>query len=463
MDVLAIREATEEHKNIWRPIKSGKTAPVEFWCIPGGNQIDGSIFFTGFVPFPLLSPELRAKIIEAYLDGNSVRRGQKVQFWSGNGGDSFTQLPVTAFVSREWRAESLRRFMMTTIQGRSRYTGEKELAPTVVNPAGDLFFLRASFHGAYPASVRVMLSEAQKAKSSLVVSRFRLQQITMSPGARVKLSEAQKVAVAASTVLAKREYHSGAVKQALAPGGILSGLKEVHIVATMSLDPVIIEIDLKQKAFLDFAEPALQEYVGQDLFEQIDKNDKTKVRQTQNSWGNFNGYHKHLEKGHYSRRAKLDPDGPNATWFTEDNCFRLASGPAKGQAKQELKRRAKLDSNGPNANWADWTPEPGSKILTVGAESHSHKKIIRFLFRPGPEPGSKKDGADFDWSLSRNYDMAWAVGMGGRMIKRLVQMDRKTRRNGQKNDEYTPEMEKAIDAESKGFIGEHLVQGGGDQ
>ncbi|KAI0162868.1 hypothetical protein BJ166DRAFT_280212 [Pestalotiopsis sp. NC0098] len=226
----------------------------------------GSIAFTGFFPFPLLLPELRAKIIEAYLDDFFVRRGQKVQSLSGNGGDSFTQLPVIAFVSREWRAETLRSLMITTVQGRSRYIGEKELAPTVVNPAGDLFFLRAGFHGAYPASVRVMLSEANKDKSSLVVSRFRLQQITMSvprhnrykyngrfpksvmgalyaafkiigvvggqlqwlqPGVHVMLSEAQNVAVPASTVLSKRQYHSGAIKKALASGGILEGLKEV--------------------------------------------------------------------------------------------------------------------------------------------------------------------------------------------------------------------------------------------
>ncbi|KAI4594691.1 hypothetical protein KJ359_007494, partial [Pestalotiopsis sp. 9143b] len=41
-----------------------------------------------------------------------------------------------------------------------------------------------------------------------------------------------------------------ALLAALAPDGILSGLKEVHIVATMNLDPVIIKINLKQKAFL---------------------------------------------------------------------------------------------------------------------------------------------------------------------------------------------------------------------
>ncbi|KAI4600357.1 hypothetical protein KJ359_000711 [Pestalotiopsis sp. 9143b] len=494
MDVLAIREATED-KNIWRPIKSVRTMS-KHGCWKQRPQHPGYPHDATLTQSMSIHP-WEHLFHGAYLDGNPVRRGQKVQFWSGNGGDSFTQLPVTAFVSREWRAESLRRFMMTTIQGRSRYTEEKELAPTVVNPAGDLFFLRTSFHGAYPASVRVMLSEAQKAKSSLVVSRFRLQQITMSvprhnqytynrcfpesvmfalyaafkiigdvggqfqwlqPGARVKLSEAQKVAVLASTVLAKREYHSGAVKQALAPGGILSGLKEVHIVATMNLDPIVIEMNLKQKAFLDFAEPAPQEYDGQDLFEQIDENDKTKARQSQKSWGNFNGYHKHLEKPHYSRHAKLDPDGPDATWVP-------------GQAKQELQRRAKLNPDGPNANWADWTPEPGSKILTVGAESHGHKKAMRFRvysrvraapdtwFRPGPEPGSKKDdGADFDWSLSRQYGMAWAIGKGRRMIKRLIEIDRKTRRNGQKNDEYTPEMEKAIDAASKGFVDDILCK-----
>ncbi|KAI4600418.1 hypothetical protein KJ359_000773 [Pestalotiopsis sp. 9143b] len=191
---------------------------------------------TNFVLFPLLSAELRAKIIEACLDNFFVQRGRKVQFLSGDGGDSFTQLPVTAFVNCEWRAETLRGLMITTIPGLSRYTGERELAPTVVNPAGDLFFLRAGFYGAYPAWARVMLSEAQK------------------------------VAVPASTVLAKREYHSGAVKQALAPGGILSGLKEVYVVATMNLDPVMIEINLKQKAFLDFVKSRLFSFASTDKY-----------------------------------------------------------------------------------------------------------------------------------------------------------------------------------------------------
>ncbi|KAK6221995.1 hypothetical protein LQW54_001215 [Pestalotiopsis sp. IQ-011] len=128
-------------------------------------------------------------------------------------------------------------------------------------------------------------------------------------------------------------------------------------------------------------------------------------------WGNFNGYHKHLEKSHY-RDFDQQP-------------------PTEGQAKQELKRRAELNPNGPNANWADWTPEPGSK---------------------------KDSGAAFDWSLSRNHDMAWAVAKGGRMIKRLIEMDRKTRRNDQKDDEYTPEMEEAIAADSRSFIGDILCR-----
>lgn len=54
--------------------------------------------------------------------------------------------------------------------------------------------------------------------------------------------------------------------------------------------------------------------------------------------------------------------------------------------------------------------------------------------------------------------MAWAIGKGRRMIKRLIETDRKTRRNGQKNDEYTPEMEKAIDAASKGFVDDILCK-----
>ncbi|KAI4604386.1 hypothetical protein KJ359_000524 [Pestalotiopsis sp. 9143b] len=128
-------------------------------------------------------------------------------------------------------------------------------------------------------------------------------------------------------------------------------------------------------------------------------------------WDNFHGYHKHLEKSHY-RDFDQQP-------------------PTEGQTKLELQRRAKLRDNGPNANWADWTPEPGSK---------------------------KDDGADFDWSLSRQYGMAWAVGKGGRMIKRLIEMDRKTRQNGQKDKEYTPEMEKAITAASKGFIDDILCK-----
>ncbi|KAK6193426.1 hypothetical protein LQW54_012456, partial [Pestalotiopsis sp. IQ-011] len=63
------------------------------------HQLRGAVkaaIETNFVIFPLLSAELRAKIIEAYLDGSFVQRGQKVQFLSGDGGDSFTQLVVTA-------------------------------------------------------------------------------------------------------------------------------------------------------------------------------------------------------------------------------------------------------------------------------------------------------------------------------------------------------------------------------
>ncbi|KAK6207320.1 hypothetical protein LQW54_007278 [Pestalotiopsis sp. IQ-011] len=69
--------------------------------------------------------------------------------------------------------------------------------------------------------------------------------------AHIILREAQKVAVPANTVLVN-------IKQSLAPGGILSGLEEVHIVATMNLDPVIIEINLKQKAFLPGGPDAAQ-------------------------------------------------------------------------------------------------------------------------------------------------------------------------------------------------------------